>query len=134
MLFQCQSIGITTLMHWTRTTAIFRITWLQNLIIQTVFYGDRSVILLAEKIIFITASQDIGGMKGIHYHQFLQSGENTLNLKLSVELYNTIISKGRFNLEEWLNRYTEVMLTPDWHNDTYIEEFHRGFFKLCKRQ
>ena len=74
-------------------------------------------------------------MKGIHYHQFLQSGENTLNLKLSVELYKTIISKGRFNLEEWLNRYTEVMLTPDWHNDTYIEEFHRGFFfKLCKRQ
>jgi len=68
------------------------------------------------------------GMKGIHYHQFLQSGENTLNLKLSVELYKTIISKGRFNLEDWLNRYTEVMLTPDWHNDTYIEEFHRGFF------
>ena len=44
-----------------RTTAIFRITWLQNLIIQTVFYGDRSVILLAEKMIFITTSQDIGG-------------------------------------------------------------------------
>ncbi len=68
------------------------------------------------------------GKKGIHYHQFLQSGENTLNLKLSVDLYRWIILHGKFDLNAWLNRYAEVMLTPGWHNDTYAEEYHRNFF------
>lgn len=68
------------------------------------------------------------GKKGVHYHQFLKAGENTLNLKLACELYRTIIKHGEFNHEVWLNRYAEVMLTPGWHNDTYAEEYHRAFF------
>ena len=68
------------------------------------------------------------GKKGVHYHQFLKAGENTLNLKLACELYRTIIKHGQFNSELWLNRYAEVMLTPGWHNDTYAEEYHRAFF------
>ena len=68
------------------------------------------------------------GQRGVHYHQFLQAGENTLNLKLSVELYRWIILRGEFNLNAWLRRYAQVMLTPDWHNDTYAEEYHRKFF------
>ena len=52
------------------------------------------------------------GQRGVHYHQFLQAGENTLNLKLSVELYRWIILRGEFNLNAWLRRYAQVMLTP----------------------
>ena len=73
------------------------------------------------------------GQKGIHYHQFLKAGENSLNLKLACELYRTIIKCGEFNIQVWLERYTEVMLTPGWHRDTYAEEYHRAFFKNYSR-
>ena len=73
------------------------------------------------------------GKRGVHYHQFLKAGENTLNLKLACELYRTIIQNGEFNHEIWLERYTEVMLTPGWHNDTYAEEYHRAFFNNYAR-
>ena len=68
------------------------------------------------------------GKRGLHYHQFLEAGENTLNLKLACELYRDIIRRGKFQPEGWLERYVEVMLTPGWHNDTYAEEYHRAFF------
>ena len=68
------------------------------------------------------------GKKGVHYHQFLSAGENTLNLKLSVELYRWIILQGAFDLNSWLKRYAHVMLCPGWHQDTYVEEYHRNFF------
>ena len=73
------------------------------------------------------------GKKGVHYHQFLQAGENTLNYRLSVELYRWIILRGEYDLDEWLNRYAEVMLTPGWHRDTYVEEYHRNFFTQYAR-
>lgn len=73
--------------------------------------------------------QKYWGLRDIHYHQFLEAGENTLNLQLSAELYRQIILDGEFNIENWLRRYTEVMLTPGWHNDTYVEEYHRAFFR-----
>ena len=68
------------------------------------------------------------GKPGLHYHQFLKVGENTLNLQLACELYREIIKQGKFDPDGWLERYAEVMLTPQWHNDTYAEEYHRAFF------
>ena len=73
--------------------------------------------------------KEFWGKRGIHYHQSLKAGENTLNLQLSAELYRHILSQGAFKLEAWLRRYAEVMLTPGWHNDTYAEEYHRAFFQ-----
>ncbi len=73
------------------------------------------------------------GRKDVHYHQFLKAGENTLNLKLSVELYRWIILNGKYDLDEWLRRYVDLMLTPDWHSDTYAEEYHRNFFTQYAR-
>ena len=67
------------------------------------------------------------GRRGIHYHQFLEEGDNTLNLQLA-ELYRNCILHGGFDPETWLKRYVEVMLTPGWHRDTYAEEYHRAFF------
>jgi len=68
------------------------------------------------------------GQRGIHYHQFLEAGDNTLNLQLAAELYSSTILNGTFDPESWLKRYAEVMLTPGWHQDTYAEEYHRSFF------
>ncbi len=68
------------------------------------------------------------GKRGVHYHQSLAAGENTLNLKLACELFRLITQTGNFCHDTWLQRYADVMLTPGWHNDTYAEEYHRAFF------
>ncbi|MCH7227935.1 ADP-ribosylglycohydrolase family protein [Haloferula sp. A504] len=69
------------------------------------------------------------GRRGVHYHQFLQAGENTVNFKLAAELVRWWRQRGGYNPDAWLERYIEVMRTPGWHGDTYVEEYHRGFFE-----
>jgi ADP-ribosylglycohydrolase len=68
------------------------------------------------------------GQRGIHYHQFLKAGENTLNFKLAAELFDLVRERGNYDAEAWLERYVARMLEPGWHRDTYVEEYHRGFF------
>ena len=73
------------------------------------------------------------GKPGIHYHQFLQAGENTLNLKISVLLAESLAENGIYDPDDFVRRYTAFMLDPDAHNDTYIDEYHRGFFRNYAR-
>lgn len=68
------------------------------------------------------------GQQGIHYHQFLRAGENTLNYQLARELVKLCETTGTYDADVWLERYIEFMRTPGSHRDTYIEECHRGFF------
>ena len=68
------------------------------------------------------------GQPEIHYHQFLEAGENTLNFKLAAELYQFISQRGGYDPDAWLEHYIARMLEPGWHRDTYVEECHRGFF------
>ncbi|MFK7852122.1 MAG: ADP-ribosylglycohydrolase family protein [Akkermansiaceae bacterium] len=68
------------------------------------------------------------GQRGVHYHQFLEAGENTLNFQLAAELVKVCETKGGYDPNEWLAHYVEFMLTPGSHRDTYLEEYHRGFF------
>jgi ADP-ribosyl-[dinitrogen reductase] hydrolase len=68
------------------------------------------------------------GKRNVHYHQFLSSGENTLNFKLAAELYHTILDNGGYDMHSWLATYVQIMRTPNWHRDTYVEEYHRAFF------
>lgn len=68
------------------------------------------------------------GQPGVHYHQFLKAGENTLNYRLAAELYMTIVGNGGYDPDVWLERYMQCMLEPGWHRDTYLEEYHRAFF------
>jgi ADP-ribosylglycohydrolase len=68
------------------------------------------------------------GQRGIHYHQFLKAGENTLNFQLARELVLLCERTGAYNPDAWLDRYIEFMRTPGSHRDTYVEEYHRGFF------
>jgi ADP-ribosyl-[dinitrogen reductase] hydrolase len=68
------------------------------------------------------------GQRGVHYHQFLRAGENTLNFQLATELYLQVRRAGKYDADAWLDFYTEFMLTPGRHRDTYVEEYHREFF------
>lgn len=68
------------------------------------------------------------GQRGVHYHQFLAAGENTLNFQLAAQLYKQTVELGRYDADAWLAFYVEFMLTPGRHRDTYVEEYHREFF------
>ncbi len=68
------------------------------------------------------------GRKGIHYHQFLKAGDNTLNLKLCSLLIESLNQIGDYNADDYLKRYIDFMTTPGNHRDTYVEEYHRHFF------
>ena len=68
------------------------------------------------------------GQKGIHYHQFLKAGENTLNIKVCRLLIESINQHGTYDPDDFLKRYITFMTTAGNHRDTYIEECHRNFF------
>jgi ADP-ribosyl-[dinitrogen reductase] hydrolase len=68
------------------------------------------------------------GQHGIHYHQFLKAGENTLNVKLCALLIDTIVENGTYDSDIYLDRYIDFMTTPGRHEDTYVEEYHRHYF------
>lgn len=73
------------------------------------------------------------GQRGVHYHQFLRAGENTLNLQLARLLLECLQDLGGYDADEWLERYIAFMLTPGRHRDTYVEEYHRHFFAAYAR-
>ncbi len=68
------------------------------------------------------------GKRGIHYHQHLEPGENTLSLQLGYLLLENLTQTGGYDADAYLNLYRDFMLTPGAHRDTYIEECHRQFF------
>lgn len=68
------------------------------------------------------------GQRGVHYHQFLPAGDNTINFLLGIQLYRSTIRAGHYNPDEWLDTYIQLMRKPGWHKDTYLEEYHRAFF------
>ena len=73
------------------------------------------------------------GQQGIHYHQFLRAGENTLNVKICSLLISSIKETGGYNADAFLEKYVAFMTTPGNHRDTYIEECHRNFFSNYAR-
>ncbi|MEY4246426.1 MAG: hypothetical protein RLZZ245_4011 [Verrucomicrobiota bacterium] len=83
---------------------------------------------LNEKGDILREQSQYWGLREIHYHQFLEAGENTLNFKLATELYQFIKERGSYDPDAWLDRYISVMTQANWHQDTYVEEYHRGFF------
>lgn len=68
------------------------------------------------------------GRRGIHYHQFLEAGENTLNLQLARNLFTFLHHEPEYSAEKWLQELIDYMTTPGKHNDTYVEEYLRHFF------
>lgn len=68
------------------------------------------------------------GQRGVHYHQQLEAGENTLNFQLGTRLYEQTRRLGQYDADAWLTEYVRFMLTSGSHRDTYVEECHRRFF------
>lgn len=68
------------------------------------------------------------GQRGVHYHQNLTAGENTLNLQLARLLIDSLRDNAAYDPDDYAKRYIEFMLTPGSHRDTYVEEYHRNFF------
>lgn len=73
------------------------------------------------------------GRRGVHYHQFLSAGENTINLQLALELRASLVALGRYDRDDYLRRYIAFLTTPGRHRDTYLEECHRNFFTAYAR-
>ena len=73
------------------------------------------------------------GQRGVHYHQFLRAGENTLNMQLALELLSSLRAHGGYDRDDYMRRYVEFMTAPGHHGDTYVEECHRNFFTKYAR-
>lgn len=73
------------------------------------------------------------GKRGVHYHQFLPAGDNTLNFLLGAQLYRSTVATGQYDPDAWLKIFIDSMRTPGWHRDTYVEEYHRAFFDNLAR-
>lgn len=68
------------------------------------------------------------GVRDVHYHQFLQAGENTLNVKLARQLLLYVQREKSYVSSAWLERMIAFLTTPGSHRDTYVEEYLRYFF------
>ncbi|GAX85033.1 hypothetical protein CEUSTIGMA_g12453.t1 [Chlamydomonas eustigma] len=68
------------------------------------------------------------GKPGVHYHQGMKAGENTLNALCSRVVIRDIAARGSYDSNSVLSAYIKFMTTPGSHNDTYAESFHRDFF------
>lgn len=86
-----------------------------------------------EKADILRGQAKYWGQKGVHYHQFLKAGENTLNFQLARELYEQVKANGAYDVKLWAETYISCMLEPGWHNDTYAEEYHRAYFNNYAR-
>jgi ADP-ribosylglycohydrolase len=68
------------------------------------------------------------GKRGVHYHQNLAAGENTLTMKIAAVIHRSLIDNGGYDRCDVLRRYIDLLTHPARHRDTYIEECHRAFF------
>ncbi len=73
------------------------------------------------------------GRRGVHYHQFLRAGENTLNMQLALELLASLRACGGYDSGDYTRRYIDFLTSPGKHRDTYVEECHRNFFTRYAR-
>ncbi|MBT8044243.1 MAG: ADP-ribosylglycohydrolase family protein [Verrucomicrobiae bacterium] len=88
---------------------------------------------LNEKGDILHDQAEFWGKRFVHYHQNLRAGENTVNFQLAVALYDQVQAHGNYDPTRWAKRYVDLMLTPGWHRDTYVEEYHRAFFTRYAR-
>jgi ADP-ribosylglycohydrolase len=68
------------------------------------------------------------GQRGVHYHQNLKAGENTLTAQLARLAIRLGSEPEGYSPDRYLEAYIAFMTTPGKHRDTYVEECHRGFF------
>ncbi|XP_063967308.1 uncharacterized protein LOC129279362 [Lytechinus pictus] len=71
--------------------------------------------------------------RSIHYHQGMAAGDNTLNvhcaLRAAIQASKDTDGSDDVILTSIMTDYVHFMTTPNTHNDTYAESYHREFFK-----
>lgn len=83
-----------------------------------------------EKDNILHRRESLWKMPGTHYHHGLKPGDNTLPATIAVALAESIGNNaGTYNRDDFVSRYTQLMLSPDGHRDTYIPAAHRRFFE-----
>lgn len=88
--------------------------------------GDQSSDIVGKVILH--GKKEFWGIPQMHYHQGMKAGENTLNAVVSRVLLRDLIAKKGYFSESYIDSYINFMTTPDSHNDTYAESYHRDFF------
>lgn len=78
--------------------------------------------------VILHGKKHLWGRPNRHYHTGLQAGDNTLNLLCVRVLLRNLNTTGRYDAGDFLRDYIAFMTTPDSHNDTYAESYHRDFF------
>ena len=78
--------------------------------------------------VILHGKKHLWGQPNRHYHEGLQSGDNTLNLLCVRVLLRSINKTGRYDPGDFLSDYIAFMTTPNSHRDTYAESYHRAFF------
>lgn len=78
--------------------------------------------------VILKGRKHLWGRPGMHYHQGLRAGDNTLNLLLARALMRKMTAIGSHDPAAWLSDYVAFMTAPDSHRDTYAESYHRDFF------
>ena len=94
----------------------------------SILHRSRYVPLNADADILHDQAQ-YWGRSGVHYHQHLQAGENTLNLQLAQLLPAMLVERGLYDADLYLERMVAFLRDPSSHRDTYVEEWARGFFE-----
>lgn len=80
--------------------------------------------------VILKGRRQFWGVPGMHYHQGMQAGENTLNAQCTRVLMRTLTADGgHYHPAHFLRDYIAFMTAePPAHPDTYAESWHRGFF------
>ena len=78
--------------------------------------------------VILHGKKHLWGQPNRHYHEGLQSGDNTLNLLCVRVLLRSMNKTERYDAGDFLRAYIAFMTTPDSHRDTYAESYHREFF------
>eukprot|EP01097_Dermamoeba_algensis_P005453 TRINITY_DN3471_c0_g1_i1.p1 TRINITY_DN3471_c0_g1~~TRINITY_DN3471_c0_g1_i1.p1 ORF type:complete len:322 (+),score=52.93 TRINITY_DN3471_c0_g1_i1:269-1234(+) len=84
--------------------------------------------------VILHGKKHLWGKSRVHYHHGMKAGENTLNALCARVVTRSIIStNGKYNSSDFLDKYVKFMTTPNTHNDTFAEGYHRDFFSNYAR-
>ena len=78
--------------------------------------------------VILKGKKQYWGRPNMHYHNGMLAGENTLNALVARLLVRNLARTRLYSPEAFISDYIAFMTTPDTHNDTYAESYHRDFF------
>lgn len=78
--------------------------------------------------VILKGKKERWGKPGMHYHHGMLAGENTLNALCCRVLVRSMTAEKSYSAPAFLKDYVTFMTSPDTHNDTYAESYHRDFF------